>query len=67
MRRGFWNGIITGGLIGAAIGMMLAPGFRGDNGMRLWERSRSLGRSAARFWRSGKDMAEDMTGELLKD
>ncbi len=67
MRGGFWNGVIAGGLIGAVIGMMFTPKFRGESGVRLWEGGKSLGRSATRFWRSGKDMAGDLTGKLMKD
>lgn len=67
MRRGFWNGVIAGGIIGAAIGMMIAPRFGTSDGRRIWEGSKALGRSATRFWRSGRDMAEDMSEEMMKD
>jgi gas vesicle protein len=58
MRRGFYNGMLTGGLIGAVVTMFVAPQFRKER-QDMMQESRQTGHKAHRVIRGVKNMAED--------
>lgn len=38
MRRGFWNGLLTGGVVGAVVGLFVAPQLKPDTRRTLKKR-----------------------------
>ena len=64
MRRGFLSGMIAGGLIGAAIGMMLAPQVSTDTRERIVSGGQGLSRTAQRLFRRSRDGVEDIIDDL---
>lgn len=46
MARGFWRGVITGGLIGAAVSLIVLPQLRPDTREEIMARGRVIGSRA---------------------
>ncbi|MGE5559857.1 MAG: hypothetical protein ACM3XN_02220 [Chloroflexota bacterium] len=63
MARGFWRGVITGGLIGAAVSIIVLPQLRPDMREEIMMRGRDIGSRAKdafrRVRRDYRRMAED--------
>lgn len=64
MRRGFWNGVMAGGLIGAVVGMLFAPQLHTGARHRVIEGGKRIGRRAQQLWRRGREQAEDAMDEM---
>lgn len=60
MARGFWRGVITGGLIGAAVSLIVLPQLRPDTRAEILTRSHDLGSRARRALRRMRREAEQM-------
>jgi len=56
--------MIAGGLIGAAIGMMLAPQVSTDTRERIVSGGQGLSRTAQRLFRRSRDGVEDIIDDL---
>lgn len=58
--RTFWRGLLTGGIIGAALTFLLVPRLRRpETRKRLAERTRDLTARAGRFFRRTREQMED--------
>jgi len=58
MRRGFFNGLLTGGLIGAALIMMVTPQFKKER-VNLMKDTKDTRKKARGVVRSVKSLAND--------
>lgn len=58
MRKGFWNGLITGGLIGAVAAMFMAPQLKRERKELVHDTKRVKSR-ARRVIKGVKNIAED--------
>lgn len=63
MARGFWRGVITGGLIGAAVSIIVLPQLRPDTREQIMARGRDIGGRAMdalqRVRRESEQVIED--------
>lgn len=66
MRRGFVNGLIAGGVIGALMGMFLVSRVQPETRQRITDMGHRVGRTTGRLWRRTRDMAEDTVGDRMK-
>ncbi len=57
--RGFWRGILTGGLLGLAAGLWAAPRLRPETRERLVQASRDWGMRARRVFQRTRREVED--------
>lgn len=57
MKRGFWHGMVTGGLVGAVLGMVMAPEWR-PAARRMTVEAGNMGSTmegrARRMWRRAR-------------
>lgn len=60
MNRGFWRGVITGSLVGAAVSLLVLPQLRPDTRAKLLARSHDIGRRAKTVIRRVRDDAGQM-------
>lgn len=60
MARGFWRGVLTGGLIGAAVSLIVLPQLRPDTRDEILTRSHDLGSRAKHALRRMRREAEQM-------
>ncbi|PKM79745.1 MAG: hypothetical protein CVU89_16785 [Firmicutes bacterium HGW-Firmicutes-14] len=58
MRKGFFNGLLTGGMIGAMVTMFVAPQFKKER-KNLMKDSKRVQSRARRAVRGVKNMTED--------
>lgn len=57
--------MLAGGLLGAAVAILLAPNLKPETRNRLWETGKSIGRTAGRLWRKPRDTAEEVLDEVI--
>ncbi len=60
MRKGFWKTMITGGIIGAALGALLSPQFRPTTRQRLMRVGGSIAKGARRLLRRAREASSDL-------
>lgn len=59
MARGFMNGVIAGGLIGAAVGMFLLPQMKQNHGMKgMMSRTRKVKGKAGKIFKGLEDFVD---------
>lgn len=59
MARGFMNGVIAGGLIGAAVGMFLLPQIKQNQGMKaMMGRTRKVQGKAGKILKGVEDFLD---------
>jgi len=58
MRKGFWNGLLTGGIAAVVLTMFMAPQYKKQRGPVL-KNSRMVKGGARRVIRGAKKMADD--------
>ncbi|MEW6523901.1 MAG: YtxH domain-containing protein [Bacillota bacterium] len=64
MRRTFWRGLLTGGVVGAVMGMLMAPQRRPVG--RVAMATDRMQRRAVRLWRRTRGEIGAMTARLKK-
>lgn len=65
-RRGFINGLIAGGVMGAILAMFLGPGRRSQPQVRLMKRGRVIGERAGKLFRRAREGMEGVVERQLK-
>jgi len=60
MHRKFWRNVLTGGAIGAIVGMLLSPQFRPATRQKLASAGNAVATGARRLWRRARDMSRRM-------
>jgi gas vesicle protein len=60
MRKGFWRAMITGGIIGAALGMLLSPQLRPRTRERIMRAGATLAKGARRLIKRAREASSDL-------
>ena len=60
MRKGFWNGLVAGGLLGATMAWFMSPQMKPGSARRIMGRSRGVGGRARRMLRQVSDGINDL-------
>lgn len=55
MRKGFWSGLITGGLVGTAMTLFIYPQLKPQSRAAVARSSQGLRQGASRFWQRAKE------------